>query len=104
MPKICIWAGGLEDKPLIYTVLFKSILFAIALICFHLAEHVAVGLWNGRTMAESIAEVGLNKLKGVIAMGMIGTVALAPFFILREVSRVIGEGKLWSLFFQPRNL
>ncbi len=57
----------LHDKPLIYAVLFKSILFAIALICFHIVEHVLIGMWHGKPMAESIAEsrrqqIGRNRI------------------------------------------
>jgi GYF domain 2 len=93
----------LENEPLIYSILFKSILFAIALVCFHIMEHVVIGMWDGRTMTESIAEVGANKLKGIVSIGIIGTVGLVPFFILREISRVIGVDKFWSLFFRRRN-
>jgi hypothetical protein len=93
----------LHDKPLIYAVLFKSILFAIALICFHIVEHVLLGMWHGKPMAESIAEVGANRLFGIVSLGIIGTVALAPFFLLSEISRVIGRDNFWALFFQRRS-
>ena len=93
----------LHDKPLIYSVVFKSILFAIALICFHIVEHVLIGMWGGKPMAESIAEVGANRLAGIISLGIMGTVALAPFFLLSELSRVIGSDNFWALFFQRRS-
>lgn len=92
----------LNDKPLIFPIFFKSILFGVTLICFHIAEHVIVGMWHGKTVAESIAEVGANNLKQVVSGGTITTVALVPFFILREISRVIGGDNLWALFFQRR--
>jgi len=37
----------LNDQPLIYTILFKSFLFALVLIAFHVVEHVLIGVWNG---------------------------------------------------------
>lgn len=92
-----------HDKPLIYSVLFKSILFAITLICFHIVEHVLIGMWHGKPMAESIAEVGANGLVGIVSLGIIGTVALVPFFLLSEISRVIGRDNFWALFFHRRN-
>ena len=92
-----------HNKPLIYSVLIKSILFAIALICFHIVEHVLIGMWDGKPMAESIAEVGANRLVGIISLGIIGAVALAPFFLLSEISRVIGRDNFWALFFQRRS-
>jgi hypothetical protein len=94
----------LHDKPLIYSVLFKSILFAIALICFHIVEHALIGMWHGKPMAESIAEVGVNRLIGIVSLGIIGTVALAPFFLLSEISRVIGRDNFWALLFHRRAL
>lgn len=93
----------LHDKPLVYAIIFKSILFAAALICFHIIEHVIIGMWHGLTIAESISEVGANKLKEIVSFGIIGTVLLAPFFILSEVSRVIGSDNFWALFFHRRN-
>ena len=93
----------LHDKPLIYSVIFKSILFATALICFHVVERVIIGMWNGKPIAESVAEVGANKLVGIVSLGIIGTIALAPFFLLSEISRVIGRDNFWALFFQRRS-
>jgi hypothetical protein len=92
-----------HDKPLVYSIVFKSILFAVALICFHVLEHVLIGMWHGETIAESILAVGVNKLSGIVSLGIIGTVALAPFFILSEVSRAIGPDNFWALFFHRRS-
>jgi hypothetical protein len=94
---------GFNDKPLVYSILFKSFLFGITLIGFHIAEHVLIGLWDGKPIARSITEVGVDKLAGIVSLGIISTVALVPFFILREVSRVIGPDKFWSLFFHRRD-
>ena len=93
----------LNDKPLIYSILFKSLLFGITLICFHIVEHVLIGMWHGEPMAESIAEVGVKTLWGTVSLGIIATVALTPFFILGEISRVIGADNFWALFFHRRN-
>ncbi len=94
----------LNDKPLIYSISFKSVLFGITLICFHLVEHVLVGLWDGKSIERSIAEVGADKLLGIVSLGIISTVALVPFFILREISRVMGREKFRSLFFHRPTL
>jgi len=93
-----------NEKPLIYPVLFKSLLFAIALICFHIVEHTLIGMWHGRSVAESFSEIGVNKLRGILSYSVIATVALIPFFILREMSRVIGKDQFWSLFFRRRKI
>jgi hypothetical protein len=93
----------LDDKPLVYSIILKSLLFGITLICFHIVEHVLIGMWHGKSMAATTSEIGANNLKGMVSAGIIATVALVPFFILREISRVIGESNFWSLFFQRRS-
>ena len=92
-----------DDKPLIYPILFKSFLFATALICFHIAEHALIAMWHGKTVVESFSEIGANKLRGIVSVSVIATVALIPFFALRGISRVIGKKQFWSLFFRHRN-
>jgi hypothetical protein len=92
----------LNDKPLIYSILYKSFLFGVALICFHILEHMLIGMWHGTAIAETIEEIGADRLGQIASGGIITTVALVPFFILREISRVIGEDNFWSLFFQRR--
>jgi hypothetical protein len=93
----------LNDKPLIYSILFKSVLFGVTLICFHILEHVLIGLWQDKPIAETISEIGADRLGEIVSAGIISAVALVPFFILREISRVIGEDKFWSLFIRRRN-
>ena len=92
-----------DDAPLAYSILLKSFLFGVTLICFHVLERVLIGMWGGKSVAQSIAEIGVNKLEGIVSLGIIATVVLVPFFILREISRVLGPNKFWSLFFQRRN-
>jgi hypothetical protein len=92
-----------DDAPLAYSILLKSFLFSVTLICFHVLERVLIGMWGGKPVAQSISEIGVDKLEGIVSLGIIATVALIPFFILREISRVIGADKFWSLFFQRRN-
>ncbi len=91
-----------NDAPLAYSILVKSFLFGVALICFHVVERVLIGMWNGKPVAQSISEIGVDKFEGIVSLGIISTVALAPFFILREISRVMGPDKFRSLFFQRR--
>ncbi|MFZ0425652.1 MAG: DUF4339 domain-containing protein [Xanthobacteraceae bacterium] len=92
-----------HGKPLIYSIIVKSILFAVALICFHVVEHVLLGMWHGQSIAEAVADVGANKLGEILSAGIIGTVALAPFFILSEISRIIGRDNFWALLFQRKS-
>lgn len=91
-------ARGFEDKPLIYPVLYKSVVFAVVFIVFYVLEEVLIGLWQGKTVMESIPEVGGGSLTGILSAGLIVTFALSPYFAFREVGRVIGRDKLRALF------
>ena len=78
-----------ENKPLIYPILYKSFVFTIVLICFHIVESIVVGLWHGNTIAESVpAILGWNP-KGLLGVGVMCFIVLLPFFGFREVARVI---------------
>ena len=91
-----------EDRPLIYPILFKSLVFAVVFICFHIVENVIVGAWGGKTIAESIPSIGGGGLKGVLSVGVIVSFGLIPFFAFKEVGRVIGEKELFSLILTRR--
>jgi hypothetical protein len=89
-----------EDRPLIYPVLFKSLLFAIVFICFHVVEHVIVGLWYGKAILQSMPGFGGGGIEGVFLVGVLMSVALIPFFAFTEISRVLGLAALQSLIFK----
>ena len=92
-----------NDMPLVYPIILKSFLFAVALILFHIIEHVLVGMWHGRMVTETFSEIGADNFMGIAANSVIATFALVPFFVLSEISRVIGETRFWSLFFHHRS-
>jgi hypothetical protein len=103
MAKVILIAEALHlgsrfrDKPLIYSILYKSFAFSVALIGFHIFERLLVGVLSGRTIAQSFPAMGGGSLKEIVSIGTIVFVALIPFFAFREVSRVIGPRELWSL-------
>ena len=93
-------ADGLKHKPLIYPILYKSAVFSLILVFFHLLEEVLAGMWHGKTVAESIAAFG-GGLE-ILVVAVIMFVVLMPFFALREVGRDIGDDKLFEQFFVRR--
>lgn len=88
-----------KDRPLVYPILYKAFLFAIVFICFDLAEEVLVGLVGGKTIAQSIPDIGGGSPSGVLYVAIILAVGLIPFFAFREIGRVIGKHELRSLIF-----
>jgi hypothetical protein len=95
-------ADNLKDKPLIYPIVFKSTAFSILLIGFYIIEEMIMGKWHGKTFSDSIPVIGGGSLEGILVVGIIVFVVLMPFFALREFGRVIGDDKLYELFFVRR--
>lgn len=90
-------------KPLIYPILHKCFVFTVLLIFFHIIESVAVGVWHGDTIANSIPPMlGWNP-KGLLAVGVICYVLLLPFFGFREIARVMGRKEMRALLFGRRD-
>jgi uncharacterized protein (DUF1810 family) len=89
----------LKSRPLIYPIMFKSAVFAVILICFHIIEETLIGVLHGKTLAQSIPDTGGGKLQGILMVGIIMFVVLTPFFAFRELGRAIGTEQLRSLLF-----
>ena len=92
-------AEELKDRPLIYPIAYRSAVFALILIIFHLIEEVLAGLWKGKTVMDSLTAKGLFEL---LVLAVIMFIVLRPFFALREVARDIGGDKLFEQFFLRR--
>ncbi len=96
-------AEHLKDRPLIYPILYRSAMFALILIAFHVLEEVLRGRLHGKPLADSLAESGAGSVTEILVFGMIMFVALTPFFALREIARDIGGRKLYEQFFVRRS-
>ena len=92
----------LEHKPLIYSTLLKTIVFSIFVALFTLIEHVIKGLWGGKAFAELFGNFLGKGYHELLAGCLVVFVAFIPFFAFRELGRVLGEGKIWTLFFRRR--
>ena len=91
------FANRLDDKPLIYPIAFKSIAFSALLILSYIAEETAVGLFHGKSVAESIPQIGGGGLVGALTIGAIMCIALVPFFAFREIARTVGTAEFRAL-------
>ncbi len=90
---------NLKNRPLIYPILFKSAVFAVILICFHIIEETLIGVLHGMTLSQSIPDIGGGKLQGILMVGIMMFIVLMPFFAFREFERAIGTEELRSLVF-----
>ncbi|QIG93635.1 MULTISPECIES: hypothetical protein [unclassified Bradyrhizobium] len=92
-------ADELRDKPLIYPIAYRSAVFSIILLVFHLLEEGLAALWKGKTVMSSIGTQGVLEQ---LVLAVIMFVVLMPFFALREIARDIGGDELFEQFFVRR--
>lgn len=88
-----------EDKPLIYPVIYKSVLFGVLVVLFGAVERLVEGLMHKEGMLggiRRIAELGSDEFA---ARTLILIVAFVPFFAFGEVGRVLGMSRLAAMFF-----
>jgi hypothetical protein len=91
--------GWLQRRPLIYPILHESFLFMVIFIAFHVVEKVVIGLIKGQTLAASVPIIGGGGFAGLVCVAVIYFVALIPYFAFRNLSRVLGPGRLNAMLF-----
>ena len=83
-------------------VTIKSGIFAMILICFNIVEDILVGLFHGKTVAESLPELAGGALEGQLIVGPMIFVVLIPFFGFAELRRAIGQDAFDDLVFRRK--
>lgn len=92
---------GLEQKPLIFPTLLKTIAFTLFVAAFTLIEYAVKGLFKGKGLMEGLVDFFGKGPHEVLAGGLVVFAAFMPFFALRELARVLGgEGKILALLFR----
>lgn len=88
-----------EASHLIVSVLFKSAVFAAFVGVFALLEHLIEGVVHRETwdqIAHGLVRAGEGE---IFARTVVALVTLIPFFAFWETDRVLGDHKLFRLFF-----
>jgi hypothetical protein len=93
---------GLEQKPLIFPTLYKTVVFTLFVAAFTLLEHAIKGLWKGEGLTGGLAAFLGKGHHELLAGSLAIFVALVPFFGVKELGRVLGEDKIRGLFFRRR--
>src|SRR5215471_7013160 len=89
-----------ENRPLIYSTVYKSLIFTLLVAVFHVLEEAIKGLLHGEGLRGAFAALRDRGIAEVLAAGVVYCCALLPFFALREIRRVLGERRLADLFFR----
>lgn len=91
----------LDHLPLIWPIAYKAVLFGLLFVGFHEFEHYVVAWFSGKTHTFSLPTVGGGTWAGAACVWGVMSVSLAPFFAIREISKLVGVSRVWRLMFQP---
>jgi len=91
---------GMERGPLIVPTLYRTVVFAVFIAAFSVLEATVRGLIHGQGWMGGLDEIASKGRYELIAWGIVAFVAFVPFFGLKELDRVLGEGRLRALFWQ----
>jgi len=88
-----------EGSRLFLSVIMKSVVFGVFIAIFGMLEHVIEGLvhrdrWD--QIAHNLVSAGRDE---ILARTVMAIVVLVPFFAFWETDRVMGNHKLFELFF-----
>jgi hypothetical protein len=87
-----------ESKPLIVSTIYKSVLFTLLYMAFHILEGAVHGLWHGQTFLGAIHEAAVTRRAELASVALVMLFAFIPFFALREMRRVVGADRFRDLF------
>jgi hypothetical protein len=90
----------LRKRPLIYPILYESLLLTVLFLIAHVLEKTIEGLIRGKTLTESMPVLTGAGLPGFLSITVILFIALIPFFGLRNLSLAMGEGRLYAIIFE----
>jgi len=79
-----------QDKPLIAVALYKSLVFGLLVLVFHVLEHVIHALVKGESPVAVLAHLAAQPAE-IAAHALVVFVAFVPFFSLQEAGRCLGE-------------
>jgi hypothetical protein len=93
---------GFEDRPLFIPTIYKALLFTLCVALFNIIETMVLGFVHGKGLMGAVDEL-LNKYTYEwLAGALVIFFSFIPFFAVRELGRVLGEGTLSKMFFQKR--
>ncbi|MDB6151971.1 MAG: conserved rane protein of unknown function [Chthoniobacteraceae bacterium] len=91
-----------ENKPLIFSTLYKAFVFTVFVGIFEILEHTFLGWWHGKGLMGGIVELRTNGIYVFWAKCIVTFSVFIPFFAFSELGRVLGRGKLSDLFFRGK--
>jgi len=92
-----------EGKRLMIPVLYKVAFFVLFVIAFDVVEGLIKGWINSGSLSGGIDELIHDHFSRMWLGGLLMvTLSFIPFFMLKELSRIMGHDKFRNLFFRNR--
>jgi hypothetical protein len=86
-----------ERKALVYSAIWKSFIFGLLVLAFHILEEIIKQLVHGEDVAGTFREIRLDDL---LVRTIIIICTFVPMFAFRELRRVMGQERFRALFFR----
>jgi hypothetical protein len=90
----------MQGGPLILPTLYRTVVFAALVAAFSVLEATVRSLIHGHGWMGGLEEISSKGRYELLAWGIVALVAFVPFFGLKELDRVLGEGRLRTLFWK----
>ncbi|MFO0890769.1 MAG: hypothetical protein U0790_16690 [Isosphaeraceae bacterium] len=88
-----------RDRPLIVSTLYKTAAFSLLVLAFSIGEHLLTAWFHGET-TRAAWDAMLGQGAGeILSRVLVIILAFLPMFAVWEIDRVLGDGKLFDLFF-----
>ena len=91
----------LKQKPLIYSILYKTLAFSVALFGAYALEMMAFSWLGGGGLDPGFTSLA-GGLPGALTLWLILSVALLPYFAFKELERAVGADMIGKLLFGAR--
>jgi hypothetical protein len=86
-------------RPLLFSMIWNSAIYAVILIVCHLLEEALVRLWHGQSLIQSLPENNWTDMLDVFATTILMFVVLIPFFATKGLFQRLGKEEIRRLLF-----
>jgi hypothetical protein len=90
----------MENKPLIVSALFRTLMFSLWVAIFNLLEQTVRGLLHGKGLTGGFEDIASRGWYELLSRCVVIFVAFIPFFSFKELERVMGAQKLRAMFWR----
>jgi hypothetical protein len=88
-----------DGRPLIVPTLYRTFAFCLFVIIFTVAEHMIKGIIHGKDSVQIYAEIANINQAELLAKLLVVFLVFFQLFAFSQIGHMIGENKLFYLFF-----